>query len=71
VTAGLWLDLSLAIATAILWVAGIAMFLTGAERAEHVLMLAFLVGLAFCVRTWWRSRRDPDGPSLLQFFTDW
>ena len=70
-TPGLWFDLALAVPTAILWVAGVIMFLSDAERAELTLIAAFAVGLAFGLRTWWRGRRDPDGPSLLQFFTDW
>jgi hypothetical protein len=70
-TPGLWFDLGLAVATAVLWVAGVIMFLTDAERAELALLAAFVVGLAFCVRTWWRGRRDPDGPTLLDFLIWW
>ncbi len=66
-TPGLWFDLGEAVATAILWITGIVMFLVGAERAELALVLAFAVGLVLCLRIWWRGRRDPDGPTLLDF----
>jgi hypothetical protein len=70
-TRGLWLDLVLAVATAVLWIWGIAMLLSDKSRAEAVLVAAFLVGIVFCLRTWWRGRRDPDGPSLIHFLTRW
>jgi hypothetical protein len=68
-TRGLLLDLALAITTAILWIAGVVLVLTDRDKAELVLLAAFVVGLAFCLRTWWRGKRDPDGPTLLDFIT--
>jgi uncharacterized protein (DUF58 family) len=64
---GIWVDRVLAVATAVLWIAGVILFLSDADRAELTLIAAFVVGLAFCLRTWWRGRKDPDGPSLLDF----
>jgi hypothetical protein len=71
VTRGLWIDLVLAVTTAVLWIAGVVLFLTDARDAELALLAAFVVGLAFCLRTVWRGRRDPDGPTLLDFLIWW
>ena len=59
---------SLGLATAVLWVTGIVLVATGHDLALPALLAALVVGLGYCLLIWWRHRRDPDGPSLLDLF---
>jgi hypothetical protein len=54
--------------TAALWLAGIVLIVAGHDLSIPVLTAALVVGLAYCLLVVWRARRDPTGPSLLDFF---
>jgi hypothetical protein len=66
-TAGLWFDAVLAVVTTILFITGMALILVGDDLAEPALIGTFVVGIIFCLRTWWRGRHDPYGPRLIDF----